>query len=168
MEGSAVVFIPEAPPWLQPGRSATALLNNEPIAHFGELVQSQRDQRKLRQPVYLAQLDLEKLYQLPLRKVTARDLSRFQAVERDFSFVFPEAVQWHTIDRALRALAIEELQSIRPVEVWRDRKKYPGVYSLLVRAVFQSNDHTLRDDELTAWWSTIIATLTALGGTIRA
>ena len=168
VEGPAVVFTPEAPQWLQPGRSATALLHGTAIAHFGELVQAQKDQRKLRQPIYLAQLDLAKLYDLPLRKVTARDLSRFQAVERDFSFVFPDAVQWHTIATALNALAIEELQSIKPVEVWRDQKKHPGVYSLLVRCVFQSNDHTLRDDELTAWWSTIIAALTALGGTIRA
>jgi phenylalanyl-tRNA synthetase beta chain len=163
-----LTFTPEAPQWLQPGRSATALLHGVAIAHFGELVQTQKEQRKLRQPIYLAQLDLAKLYDLPLKKVIARDLSRFQAVERDFSFVFPDAVQWHTIAAALNALAIGELQSVKPVEVWRDSKKYSGVYSLLVRCVFQSNDRTLRDDELTAWWSTIIATLTTLGGTIRA
>jgi phenylalanyl-tRNA synthetase beta chain len=167
VEGPAVVFTPEAPQWLQPGRSATALLHGTAIAHFGELAQTQKDQRKLRQPIYLAQIDLAALYDLPLKKVIARDLSRFQAVERDFSFVFPDAVQWHTIAAALNALAIGELQSVKPVEVWRDSKKYSGVYSLLVRCVFQSNDRTLRDDELTAWWSTIIATLTTLGGTIR-
>ena len=164
----ALTFTPEAPAWLQPGRRATALLNNHPIAHFGELAHSQRDQRKLRQPVYLAQLDLARLYELPLKKVTAHDLSRFQAVERDFSFVFPDATQWHTIASAIHALAIPELQSLKPIEVWRDTKKYPGVYSLLLRPVFQPNDRTLREDELTTWWSTIIATLTKLGGTIRA
>jgi phenylalanyl-tRNA synthetase beta chain len=165
---SALAFISEAPAWLQPGRSATALLNNHPIAHFGELAHSQRDARKLRQPVYLARLDLATLYELPLRKVTARDLSRFQAVERDFSFVFPDAVRWRSVSEAIHALAISELQSLKPIEVWRDQKKYPGVYSLLLRCVFQSNDHTLREDELTTWWSTIIATLTELGGTLRA
>jgi phenylalanyl-tRNA synthetase beta chain len=165
---NALAFTPDAPPWLQPGRSATALFNNEPIAHFGELTHSQRDQRKLRQPIYLAQLDLARLYQLPLKKIIAHDLSRFQAVERDFSFVFSDAVQWGAIATALNALAIDELQSFKPIEVWRDPKKYPGVYSLLVRCVFQSNDRTLREDELTTWWSTIIATLTQLGGTIRA
>ena len=122
-ERTAFSFTPEAPQWLQPGRSATALLHGTAIAHFGELVQTQKDQRKLRQPIYLAQLDLAKLYELPLKKVTARDLSRFQAVERDFSFVFPDAVQWHTIAAALNALAIPELQSVNPVEVWRDPEK---------------------------------------------
>ncbi len=165
---AAITFTTEAPAWLEPGRAATALVNNQPIAHFGELAYTQRDARKLRQPVYLAQLDLAKLYELPLKKVTAHDLSRFQAVERDFSFVFPDATQWHTIAAAIHALAIPELQSLKPIEVWRDSKKYPGVYSLLLRTVFQSHDRTLRDDELTTWSTALIDTLTKLGGTLRA
>ncbi len=165
---SALTFTAEAPTWLQPGRAATALVNNEPIAHFGELASTEAAHRKLRQPIFLAQLDLAKLYELPLKKVTAHDLSRFQAVERDFSFVFPDATQWHTIASAIDALAIPELQSLKPIEVWRDTKKYPGVYSLLLRTVFQSHDRTLRDDELTIWSSALIATLTNLGGTLRA
>jgi phenylalanyl-tRNA synthetase beta chain len=164
---NALTFTPEAPAWLQPGRSATALLNNQPIAYFGEVAHTQREARKLRQPIYLAQLDLATLYDLPLRKITAHDLSRYQAVERDFSFVFPDATQWQAVSSAIHALAIPELQSLKPVEVWRDQKKFPGVYSLLLRTVFQSNDRTLRDEELTDWWSRIIAALTALGGTIR-
>jgi len=168
---SALTFTPEVPAWLQPGRSATALLNGAPIAHFGELAHTQRDQRKLRQPIYLAQLDLAKLYELPLKKVTAHDLSRFQAVERDFSFTFPDTMQWHTIAAAIHALAIPELQRLTPTEIFRDPKGKsvpPAHYALLLKCVFQSNDRTLREDELTTWWSTIIATLTQLGGTIRA
>ncbi|MBB5343421.1 phenylalanine--tRNA ligase subunit beta [Tunturibacter empetritectus] len=162
-----LTFSAVAPAWLQPGRSATALLNNHPIAHFGELVHTQKESRKLRQPLYLAQLDLAALYALPLKKITAHDLSRYQAVERDFSFVFPDATQWQTVSDAIHALSISELQSLKPIEVWRDAKKYPGVYSLLLRTVFQSNERTLREDELTDWWTRIIAALTALGGTIR-
>ena len=65
-------------------------------------------------------------------------------------------------------LAIHELQSLKPIEVWRHTKKYPSVYSLLLRTVFQSHDRTLRDDELTQWSTQIIETLTSLGGTLRA
>jgi phenylalanyl-tRNA synthetase beta chain len=167
---SSLTFTAEAPKWLQPGRSATALLNSQPIAHFGELVHTQRDARKLRQAVYLAQLDLAKLYELPLKKVTAHDLSRFQAVERDFSFTFPDTMRWHTISDAIHALAIPELQRLTPTEIFRDPKgrSVPSAhYALLLKCVFQSGDHTLREDELTTWWSTIIATLTGLGGVIR-
>ena len=124
---AALTFTPYAPNWLQPGRSATALVNHQPIACFGELIQTQKEARKLRQPVYLAQLDLAALYEFPLKKVTAHDISRYQAVERDFSFVFPDVTQWQTVCDAIHALAIPELQSLKPIEVWRDPKKYPGV-----------------------------------------
>jgi phenylalanyl-tRNA synthetase beta chain len=165
---AALTFSAVAPTWLEPGRSATALLNNQPIAHFGQLAAPQLEARKLRQPVFLAQIDLARLYELPLKRVTASEISRYQAVERDFSFVFPNAIQWHTIAAAIQALAIPELQSLKPIEVWRNEKKYPGVYSHLIRTVFQSHDRTLRDEELTQWSTQIIETLTALGGTLRA
>ncbi|MCU1322303.1 MAG: phenylalanyl-tRNA synthetase, beta subunit [Acidobacteriaceae bacterium] len=166
---AALTFSTESTPaWLQQGRAATAMLNNVALGYFGELTQAETQKRKLRQPIFLAQLDLTALYALPLKRVTARDLSRFQAVERDFSFVFPDSIQWHTVTSAIQALAILELQSLAPIEVWRDKKKYPGVYSLLVRTVFQSHHRTLREEELTQWHSQIIAALTQLGGTIRA
>jgi phenylalanyl-tRNA synthetase beta chain len=168
--GSAALSFTTAnvPAWLERGRSATALLNNQPLACFGELATAEREARKLRQPVYLAEIDLAQLYELPLRRVTAHELSRFQAVERDFSFVMPDAVKWQTVAGAVDALAIPELQSRKPLEVWRDAKKYPGVYSLLVRTVFQSHDRTLREEEIAGWSSRIVEALTALGGTQRA
>jgi phenylalanyl-tRNA synthetase beta chain len=165
-----LTFSADAPAWLEPGRSATALLNGAPIACFGELAANQREARKLRQAVFLAELDLEALYRLPLRRATAREISRFQAVERDFSFTFADAVQWQSIAEAIHALEIPELTRLIPVEIFRDAKAGSapaGKYALLLRCVFQSNQRTLREDELTEWSSRLIAALTALGGAIR-
>ena len=108
---------------------------------------------------------------ISLRKITARDLSRFQAVERDFSFTFPDSTHWHTVADTIHALSIPELRRLWPVEIFRDPKgkSVPlAHHALLLRCVFQSYDRTLREDELTSWWSRIITALTRLGGTIRA
>ena len=166
----ALTFTSEAPRWLEPGRSATALVAGKPIARFGELAAHEHLARKLRQPVYLAEIDLAAMYSLPLKQVTAVDLSRFQAVERDFSFIFPDTMQWATIDSAIRGLKISELTRLSPIEIFRDPKgnSVPAAHhAILLRCVFQSNDRTLREDELTAWWTSIITALTNLGGTIR-
>jgi phenylalanyl-tRNA synthetase beta chain len=167
-------FAADAPAWLEPGRGATAYLGEKDgkvIARFGELSKSERERRKLRQPVFLAEIDLAALYSLPLKKVTARDLSRFQAVERDFSFTFPDTTPWATISTALRGLTIPELERLTPEEIFRDPKGKAiptGHHALLLRCVFQSHERTLREEDLTAWSAQIIETLSSLGGVLRA
>ena len=166
----AETFVTDGPSWLESGRAATALLDGKAIARFGELARGERDRRKLRQPVYLAEIDLAALYALPLRKTTARELSRYQAVERDFSFTVPDGTAWETIATTLHGLGITELERLTPEEVFRDPrgKTVPeDHYALLVRCVFQSNDRTLREEELTEWTTAILAALSGLGGMLR-
>jgi phenylalanyl-tRNA synthetase beta chain len=164
----APAFTREAiPPAFEPSRAASVVLGGKPIAHFGQLSSAEAARRKLRQPIYLAELNLAALLAHPLRQPTARELSRFQAVERDFSFSFADATEWQTIASAIRALNIAEMHSLKPVEIFRDAKKHPGHFSILIRTVFQSSKRTLTDEDLTAWSAAIIAALEALGGTIR-
>ena len=125
----------------------------QPIAFFGETgCAGARGTQGCRQPVYLAEVDLEALVQdCRCGRATARELSRFQAVERDFSFTFADAVQWRTIAETggWRALAIPELTRLAPVEIFRDAKASSvpaGHFALLLRCVFQSLERTLRED----------------------
>ncbi len=173
-DGATVSFtadVADSKSCLEPGRRASALLGGRPVATLGELSRAETARRKLRQPLYLAEIDLERLYAIPLKRTTARELSRYQAVERDFSFTFPEAMSWRTVKDAIGSLGIGELRLVTPTEIFRDPRGLSvpaGHYALLLRCIFQSAERTLREDELTAWWSAIIDTLTTLGGTIRA
>lgn len=167
----SATYSTETPAWLQPGRGATVMVGAKRIGCFGELAAQEREARKLRQPVYLAEVDLEELYKLPLRRATAREISRYQAVERDFSFTFADTVEWRTIAETIGGLRIAELTRWAPVEIFRDAKSATvpaGHYALLLRCTFQSKERTLREDELAGWSSQVIAALSALGGTIRA
>jgi phenylalanyl-tRNA synthetase beta chain len=166
----AAEFGPETPVWVEPERGATVRLEGRVIAEFGELAAAERDARKLRQPVWLASIDLAALYRLPLRNATARELSRFQAVERDFSFVFPDDTAWAAVRDAISGIGIAELTRMAPAEIFRDTKGAAvpgGHYALLVRCTFQSSDRTLREDELSAWSGAIVQALTQAGGTHR-
>ena len=162
-------FTHDAPPSaFDPARAASVMLSGKVIAHFGQLAPAEASRRKLRQPLYLAEVDLAALLALPLRHTTARELSRFQAVERDFSFTFAGATRWDAIASAIRALAIPEMQRLEAVEIFRDANKLPGHFSILIRTVFQSVDRTLTEQDLTTASSAIITALESLGGRIRA
>jgi phenylalanyl-tRNA synthetase beta chain len=159
------------PAWLAPGRGARALLDGAPVAAFGELSADGMQRRKLKQACVLAAINAQALLARPLQQPEPHELSRFQAVERDFSFVFPDSVRWQAIEAALRGLAIPELQSVRPVEIFRDAKGKAiaaGSYSLLTRVVFQSAERTLTEDELTLWTTRVVEALRGLGGVQRA
>lgn len=155
------------PAAMEAGRAASVSVGEVRLGAVGQLAAGEAARRKLRQAVWVAEVDLSALLVRPLRRAVAREISRFQAVERDFSFVMPDAVSWGQVEAAVRALGVAELGELRPAELWRDAKKYPGVYSLLVRTVFQSRSATLTEEELTRWSAGVIGAVQGLGGTLR-
>jgi phenylalanyl-tRNA synthetase beta chain len=160
------------PPWLHPGRAARAVADGLTIAWFGQLNPAMAQQRKLRQGVYVGEIYLDRLYRLPLRQPIAAELSRFQPVDRDFSFIFPDAVRWESIAEALSNLHLAELTRFLPQEIFRGAsgrgQALPaGHSSVLIRITFQALERTLRDEELQSYSQAVIAALEALGGKQR-
>ncbi len=79
-----------APAWLHPYRSARVVAEGLTAGWFGQLHPIQASARKIKEPVLVGELYLDRLYKLPLRKPASRDISRFQPVRRDFSLVLDE------------------------------------------------------------------------------
>jgi phenylalanyl-tRNA synthetase beta chain len=154
--------------YYHPGRAARAVLDGTTVAQFGQMHPDMAAARKLRQEVFVAEIYLDRLYQHDLRQVRYEALPRFPAVERDFSFVFDEGVEFATIHQRINELGVAELRSFVPVEIFRGEKVGAGKYSILMRAKLQSSEHTLRDNEVVQWAGQIARALEALGGVQRA
>ena len=153
--------------YYHPGRSARAVLDGATVAQFGQIHPDVAAARKLRQDVFVAEIYLDRLYQHDLRQVRYEALPRFPAVERDFSFVFDDGVEFEKIHQRVSGLGIVELRSFVPVEIFRGEKVGAGKYSILMRAKLQSTDRTLRDDEVAQWSGQMAKLLEALGGVQR-
>jgi phenylalanyl-tRNA synthetase beta chain len=154
--------------YYHPGRAARAILNGREIAQFGQLHPHLAAATKFRQEVFVAEIDLDLLYQGKLREPHYRAKSKFPAVDRDFSFLFSEDTTFENIDLAIKSVGPTELRDFTPVETFRGGSVPKDKYSLLLRAVFQSDDRTLREEEVAEWSAKIIAALQTLGGTQRA
>jgi len=154
--------------YFHPGRAARAVLDGTVVAQLGQLHPDVAGARKLRQDVFVAEMFLGPLYEHELREPRYQALPRYPAVERDFSFVFADGVVFEQIERAINKLKLSELRSFVPAEIFRGGNVPAGKYSILLRAVFQSNERTLREDEVAQWSGQIIKALEGLGGVLRA
>jgi phenylalanyl-tRNA synthetase beta chain len=163
-------FAPEAglmPAWLHPYRSARVAAEGETVGWFGQLHPREAAARKLREPVLVGELYLDRLYKLGMRKPIGKELSRFQPVRRDFSLILDESTGWEKIDQALTALEIPELVDWRVREVFRDARLGAREYSLLMGATFQAADRTLREEELQGFQAQVVEAVGKTGARLR-
>jgi phenylalanyl-tRNA synthetase beta chain len=156
-----------APGWLHPYRSARVVAEGLTVGWFGQLHPNQAAARKIKDAVLVGEIYIDRLYRLPLRKPSARDISRFQPVRRDFSLVLDQSISWEHIDKALASTQIPELVEWRAGEVFRDGRLAPHEYSLLVSATFQAPDRTLREEEIQSFQSRIIQAVNHAGARLR-
>jgi phenylalanyl-tRNA synthetase beta chain len=162
-----ITFDRVVPTWLHPGRSARVLVAGRTVAIFGQLHPEVAATRKLKQDVFVAEIFVEALYEFALRQPAYTPISKYPAVERDFSFVLPEGVEFESIRQKLASLAIGELAAIIPAETFRGGSLAPGTYSFLLRVRFQSSERTLKDDEVANWSQQIVKAVEGLGGALR-
>jgi len=167
-EHRSLAFDTNSSDYYQPGRSARAVMDGEVVAQFGVLHSQVATKRKLKQEIYLAEIFADRLLQRGLREIRYAPVSKFPAVERDFSFIFTDEVTFDKIETEVERLGIAELRSFSPVEIFRGGSIDAGKYSVLLGARFQSMERTLREDEVAEWSGKIVAALQGLGGLQRA
>jgi phenylalanyl-tRNA synthetase beta chain len=155
------------PGWLHPYRSARVTVDGITVGWFGQLHPREAAARKLKEPVLVGELDLNRLYDQALRKPIAKEISRFQPVRRDFSLILNEKIVWEQVDQAVVSLQIPELVDWRVREVFRDAKLGAGEYSLLMGATFQAADRTLREEELQSFQERVVEAVGKVGARLR-
>jgi phenylalanyl-tRNA synthetase beta chain len=166
-----------APAWLHPAHAGTVSLggngaNARSIGVAGQLARRAAERFKLRQDAYVAELELDPLcasYRAPRAALRYRPLSRFPAVERDFSLVVADGTTFASVAEAIRGLGIVEMSSVNAVDLFRGKNVPEGKFSLLVRVTFESHQATLTEAQLTDFSSRIVAALEQkLGASLRA
>ncbi len=161
------------PDWLAAGRAARiSLPDGANLGAAGELARSVAESLKLRQRIFAAELHLGPLLagieaaQALLKFVP---IPKFPAVERDFSLVLPDGIEFAQVAAAIRGLEIRELRSIAAADLFRGGQIPAGKYSLMIRLTLQSAEATLTEAQLAEVSSRIVAALEKqLGATLRA
>jgi len=150
------------PEWLYAARRGRIQLGNAELGMAGQLTRRIADRLKLRQGVFLAEIELAPLYSAMRSARTAlryEPLPRFPAVERDFSLLLAEGVSFAQISESIRSLNIPEISSVEAGDLFRGENLPSGKYSLLVRVTFQSRESTLTEGQINHFVGKIISIL---------
>ena len=148
--------------WLQPAKRGNVHLGDRGIGAAGQVTRRVAENFKLRQEVYLAELELGPLYSAIEAAKAARryePLPRFPAVERDFSLLLADGISFAQIADAIRSLGIAEISSIEARDLFRGKNVPAGKYSLLVRVTLQSREGTLTEGQINQFAQKIVAIL---------
>ncbi len=147
----------DGPKWLNPSHAAHLSVphysrNTEMLGLAGQLSRRIMDKLKLRQDVFIAELELEPLYRSYYDLKNSRrfePIRKFPAVERDFSLIFKDSgVTFGQIAGAIYHLNIPEVVSVQALDLYRGKNIPPGTFSLMIRVTLQSREGTLTDAEI--------------------
>jgi phenylalanyl-tRNA synthetase beta chain len=144
---SAVTWMRASTKFLHPGKSAWARYNDANLGYVGELHPDAAERFGASQ-VLVFELDFDKLLQYAPRRIAAKPLPRFPAVERDVAivvdrdFAAQQVIGWiHDLGEPL----------IEHVEVFDQYVGAPipnGKKSLAYRVSYRADDRTLTDSEV--------------------
>jgi len=156
---AAVRCAPAEVLWADQGTGARVLVDGEEIGRAGQASAAVWKAFDADGPVWLAELDFAALVAREGRERRCKPLLRFPPIMRDLSLVLDERTPWARIAGVIEGLAIEELQELRFVDIYRGKGIPAGQKSLTLSLEFRRAERTLTHEEVDALQQRILAAL---------
>ena len=139
--------------------SATIHLGKFQVGEFGQLLPPLARQYDLRDPVLLAELDLDVLLARRNPAKSFRPLPAFPSVRRDVAMLVPEAVTHEAVLQVVKQAKPANLESVELFDIFRGQNVPAGQKSMAYAFTYRSVERTLTDAEATATHEKVVQEL---------
>jgi phenylalanyl-tRNA synthetase beta chain len=150
---------PAAIGWLNATESAILKIGEETAGAFGSLSVSLEEKYKLKQPVYIAEIDFECIARHAFSLPSYDPLPKYPSADRDISIVVARDLAFQTIHKGISRLGIPELLQIQLIDAYEGEKIPEGKVSLTLRLTFQDCERTLTVDRVQDFIDTVLSFL---------
>lgn len=133
---------------LRNGQAAEIRVGSEIVGTLGRLNQEIEADYKFKQPIYVAEIDLQAVLSAPAAAVVYRPLPKFPSIVRDVSLLAARSVTFASVAAALKENASELLRSVEYVDTYEGKGMSADERSLTVRVEYRSDDHTLAEADV--------------------
>ncbi len=145
--------------WLHPAEAALLRIDQKAVGVMGPLSAALGEKYKLRQPVFLAEIEFESLAEHAFAPINFEPLPRYPSSERDLSIVVDRDLAYRKIQTCIMDLKIAELVKIALVDVYEGKKIPSDKVSLTLRLTFQDREKTLTVDRVQNFVDTVVSSL---------
>lgn len=133
---------------LRKGQSAEIDLNGKTVGTIGRLSDEIANSYKFRQPVFVAEVDLQTILAEKEPPVLYRSLPVYPSVERDVSVLIKRNISFVEIKRSIESQGFELLRKIEFVDVYEGKGVADDERSLTIRFIYRSDERTLIESEV--------------------
>jgi phenylalanyl-tRNA synthetase beta chain len=141
----------------------------QPIARVGQVSKKVTDSFDIRQPVFFADIDWNRLTRFfGKQAILYTEVPRFPAVQRDLALIVAESVPYGRIEQVAFQTRIRKLCSVALFDLFRSDKLGEGKKSVALSFTFQDAEKTLTDKEIDGMMQQLMRAFeTELGAEIR-
>ena len=144
---------------LRKGQAAEIRCEGKSVGTIGRLSDEIAQAYKFRQPVFVAEVDLQTLLAAGEQDVLYRPLSVYPSIERDVSVLIKRNVTLAEIKRAIETQGFELLKKVEFVDVYEGAGVADDERSITIRLEYRSDERTLTEAEAEAVHAQILQAL---------
>jgi phenylalanyl-tRNA synthetase beta chain len=126
------------------------------LGKIGEISAALRKQFEVKQPVFYALLDWDKLMTIKTNSVQYQEIIKFPSVNRDLALLVDKNVSYLQVEQIALSGKINQLKSINLFDVFESEKLGAGKKSLAVSFTFKDEHKTLTDGEIDQYMNQLV------------
>lgn len=133
---------------LRKGQSAEILLGEHVVGMIGRISDDLAQGFKFRQPVFMAEVDLQTVLAEPEPTILYRPLPVYPAIERDVSLLVKRTVNFESVRDCVANGGFELVRNVEFVDIFEGKGVADDERSLTIRLVYRSDERTLVESEV--------------------
>jgi len=146
-----------------------ATIKNDKIAELGLVSNHKLDRFDIKQPVFYADLNWDRLLKLNKKNsIQHKDVSKYPAVNRDLAIVVDKSLPFEAVQKATATAKVNKLTSISLFDIFESEKIGAGKKSMAISFTFLDEEKTMTDKDIDSMMNKIIGAYEKeLGAEIR-
>ena len=133
-------------PYLKPGYASSILWGHLVLGSIGQVHPETLDNYSIKQPVFIFEIDVEKLFSATEEIYQTFEIPRFPSVMRDLTLIIPQVTESTSLIQHIQQLNIPLVEQIFLFDVFEGGHLPPHKKSVSFRLIYRSADETLEDE----------------------